>query len=40
LTSLKDLKVKLPEVAAKMTEEMWTNEAEETLIEMFWEKPA
>lgn len=39
LTSLKDLKTKFPEVAAKMDEDMWTNEAEETLIETFWEKP-
>jgi D-arabinose 1-dehydrogenase-like Zn-dependent alcohol dehydrogenase len=39
LTSLKDLKTQFPDVAAKMKDEMWTNEAEEVLIEKFWEKP-
>ncbi|GAB4580532.1 MAG: hypothetical protein Fur0022_32740 [Anaerolineales bacterium] len=39
LTSLKELKTKFPEVAAKLKDEMWTNEAEEMLIEIFWEKP-
>ena len=39
LMSLKDLKMKFPEVAAKLKEDMWTNEAEEMLIETFWEKP-
>ena len=39
LTSLKELKTQYPEVAAKLNEDMWTNEAEEALIETFWEKP-
>lgn len=40
LTSLKDLKDSLPEVAAKLGENlMWTNEAEVELIEKLWEKP-
>ena len=40
LTGLKDLKERLPEVAAKLGEDnMWTNEAEEVLIEKLWEKP-
>jgi len=34
------LKDRLPEVAAKLGEDlMWTNEAEEVLIEKLWEKP-
>jgi len=41
LTSLRELKKRLPEVAAKLGEGlMWTNEAEEALIEKMWEKPA
>jgi len=41
LTSLKELKDKLPEVAEKLGEDMmWTNEAEEALIEKFWQEPA
>jgi len=40
LMSLKEVEEKLPEVAAKLGEDlMWTNEAEETLIEKFWKKP-
>ena len=40
LTGLKELKDRLPEVAAKLGEDyMWTNEAEEVLIEKLWEKP-
>jgi threonine dehydrogenase-like Zn-dependent dehydrogenase len=40
LTGLKELKERLPEVAAKLGEDlMWTNEAEEVLIEKMWEKP-
>ena len=40
LTGLKDLKDRLPEVAEKLGEDlMWTNEAEEVLIEKMWEKP-
>ncbi len=40
LTGLKELKERLPEVAAKLGEDnMWTNEAEEMLIEKLWEKP-
>ena len=39
LTGLKDLKDRLPEVAEKLGEDyMWTNEAEEVLIEKLWEK--
>jgi hypothetical protein len=41
LTSLKELKQRLPEVADKLGEDnMWTNEAEEALIEQLWEKPS
>ena len=41
LTGLKELKQSLPQVAAVLGEDlMWTNEAEEVLIEAFWEKPA
>lgn len=41
LTSLKELEERLPEVAAKLGEDrMWTNAAEEALIEKFWEAPA
>ncbi len=41
LTGLKELKERLPEVAAKLGDDlMWTNEAEEVLIEKLWEKPA
>lgn len=40
LTSLKELKDRLPEVAAKLgQDQMWTNEAEEALIEKFWQEP-
>jgi L-sorbose 1-phosphate reductase len=40
LTGLKELKERLPDVAAKLGEDlMWTNEAEEMLIEKMWEKP-
>lgn len=40
LMGLKELKERLPEVAAKLGEDlMWTNEAEEALIEKMWEKP-
>jgi len=40
LMSLKEVEEKLPEVAAKLGEDlMWTNEAEEVLIEKFWHKP-
>lgn len=40
LTGLKELKDRLPEVADKLGEDlMWTNEAEEALIEKLWEKP-
>jgi threonine dehydrogenase-like Zn-dependent dehydrogenase len=39
LTGLKELKERLPEVAAKLGDDyMWTNEAEEVLIEKLWEK--
>jgi threonine dehydrogenase-like Zn-dependent dehydrogenase len=41
LMGLKELQERLPEVAAKLGEnQMWTNEAEEVLIEKLWEKPA
>jgi hypothetical protein len=41
LMGLKELKERLPEVAAKLGENMmWTNEAEEVLIEKCWDKPA
>jgi hypothetical protein len=34
------LKDRLPEVAEKLGDDnMWTNEAEEVLIEKLWEKP-
>ena len=40
LTGLKELKERLPDVAAKLGEDlMWTNAAEEVLIEKMWEKP-
>ena len=40
LTSLKELKERIPEVASKLGEDlMWTNEAEEALIEKFWKEP-
>ncbi len=40
LMGLKELKERLPEVAAKLSEGLvWTNEAEEALIEKMWEKP-
>jgi threonine dehydrogenase-like Zn-dependent dehydrogenase len=40
LTGLKELKGRLPEVAERLGEDsMWTNEAEEALIEKMWEKP-
>jgi len=41
LMSLKELEEQLPEVASKLGEDlMWTNEAEEALIEKFWKEPA
>jgi len=41
LTSLKELQDRMPEVASKLGEDlMWTNEAEEALIEKFWQEPA
>jgi threonine dehydrogenase-like Zn-dependent dehydrogenase len=41
LMGLKELQERLPEVAAKLGEDlMWTNEAEVVLIEKMWEKPA
>ncbi|HEX7975130.1 MAG TPA: alcohol dehydrogenase catalytic domain-containing protein [Anaerolineales bacterium] len=41
LTGLKELAERMPEVAAKLgDDQMWTNEAEEVLIEKLWEKPA
>jgi len=41
LTSLKELKDRLPDVAEKLGEDlMWTNEAEEALIEKFWKEPS
>ncbi len=40
LMGLNELKDRLPEVAAKLGENlMWTNEAEETLIDLMWKKP-
>ena len=40
LMGLKELKERMPEVAAKLGEDlMWTNAAEEVLIEKMWEKP-
>jgi L-sorbose 1-phosphate reductase len=40
LTGLKELAERLPNVAAKLGENlMWTNEAEEELIEELWQKP-
>lgn len=40
LMGLKELPERLPEVAAKLGENlMWTSEAEEVLIEKLWEKP-
>lgn len=40
LMGLKELPGKLPEVAAKLGDNlMWTNEAEEVLIEKLWQKP-
>ena len=40
LTGLKELRERLPEVAEKLGEDlMWTNEAEEVLIEKMWQKP-
>jgi L-sorbose 1-phosphate reductase len=40
ITGLKELKDRLPEVAQKLGDDnMWTNEAEEVLIETLWEKP-
>jgi threonine dehydrogenase-like Zn-dependent dehydrogenase len=40
ITGLKELKDRLPEVAKKLGDDnMWTNEAEEALIESLWEKP-
>jgi threonine dehydrogenase-like Zn-dependent dehydrogenase len=40
LTSLKELEERLPEVAAKLGEDkMWTPDAEEALIDKFWEEP-
>jgi len=35
------LQDRMPEVASKLGEDlMWTNEAEEALIEKFWQEPA
>ncbi len=40
LLGLKELKEHLPEVAAKLGDNlMWTNEAETVLIEKLWQKP-
>ncbi len=40
LTGLKELDERLPQVAEKLGEDfMWTNEAEEALIEACWEQP-
>jgi threonine dehydrogenase-like Zn-dependent dehydrogenase len=40
LTGLKELQERFPDVAAKLGEDlMWTNEAEEVLIEKMWERP-
>jgi threonine dehydrogenase-like Zn-dependent dehydrogenase len=40
LMGLNEIKERLPEVAAKLGEDlMWTNEAEEALIEKMWDKP-
>lgn len=40
LTGLKELKDRIPEVAAKLgPDQMWVNEAEEALIERFWQTP-
>ena len=40
LTSLKELQERMPEVAAKLGEDlMWTNAAEEVLIEKLWQEP-
>ena len=39
LTSLKELRDRIPEVATKLGEDLlWTNEAEEALIEKFWQE--
>ncbi len=39
LTSLKELQDRIPEVAAQLGEDMmWTNKAEEVLIEKFWQE--
>lgn len=41
LTSLKELQERIPEVAEKLgPDQIWTNEAEEALIEKFWREPA
>jgi len=41
LTGLKELKDRFPEVAARLGEDlMWTNAAEEALIDALWEDPA
>lgn len=41
LTSLKELQEQIPEVAEKLgPDQMWANEAEEALIEKFWQEPA
>jgi threonine dehydrogenase-like Zn-dependent dehydrogenase len=41
LMGLKELKDKLPEVAAKLGPDLlWTNEAEEALIDLKWKQPA
>lgn len=40
LTGLNELRERMPDVAAKLGEDqMWTNEAEEVLIEKMWEGP-
>ena len=41
LTSLKELQERFPEVAARLGEDlMWTNAAEEALIDALWEETA
>ena len=41
LMSLRELEDRLPDVAAKLGEDrIWTNDAEEALIEKFWKEPA
>ncbi len=41
LTSLKELKDRIPDVAEKLgPDQMWTSAAEAALIEKFWQEPA